>query len=212
MIGDVRIERATPDDLNPVLALLALHDLPPDALEEHLATMLVARRGGDVVGSAALEVYADGTLLRSVAVAPDVQGQGVGRMLTKAALSLAEANRTPNEACCEPPQIPSIRAQLLATVAASESAWVQPAVHPRSRGIRLCRARPRRLGRDARSAGRSQCPRCEHGTEQHQRDENLWYGSPDAACDSAAPLSAKTMPAYAHSFARERLGARTPPN
>jgi len=133
MIGDVRIERATPDDLNPVLALLALHDLPPDALEEHLATMLVARRGGDVVGSAALEVYADGTLLRSVAVAPDVQGQGVGRMLTKAALSLAEANRTPNEACCEPPQIPSIRAQLLATVAASESAWVQPAVHPRSR-------------------------------------------------------------------------------
>ena len=113
MIGDVRIERATPDDLNPVLALLALHDLPPDALEEHLATMLVARRGGDVVGSAALEVYADGTLLRSVAVAPDVQGQGVGRMLTKAALSLAEANRTPNEACCEPPQIPSIKAQSL---------------------------------------------------------------------------------------------------
>jgi len=51
MIGDVRIERATPDDLNPVLALLALHDLPPDALEEHLATMLVARRGGDVGGA-----------------------------------------------------------------------------------------------------------------------------------------------------------------
>ena len=95
MIGDVRIERATAEDLNPVLALLAVHHLPPDGLEEHLATLLVARRGGEVVGSAALEVYADGALLRSVAVAPDVQGRGVGRLLTGAALSLAEAVGTP---------------------------------------------------------------------------------------------------------------------
>jgi len=36
MIADVAIERATPADLNPVLALLAVHRLPPDGLEEHL--------------------------------------------------------------------------------------------------------------------------------------------------------------------------------
>ena len=95
MIVDVRVERATREDLNPVLALLALHHLPPDGLEQHLATLLVARRGCEVVGSAALEVYADGALLRSVAVVPDVQGQGVGRLLTEAALSLGVVVGTP---------------------------------------------------------------------------------------------------------------------
>jgi amino-acid N-acetyltransferase len=95
MIGDVRIERATPADLKPVLALLTLHHLPPDGLEEHVTTLLVARRGAEVVGSAALEMYADGALLRSVAVAPDVQGQGVGRLLTEAALALGRGLQTP---------------------------------------------------------------------------------------------------------------------
>ena len=33
-------------------------------------------------------------------------------------------------------------------------------------------------------------------------------GSPDAACDSAAPVSVKNMPAYAHSFTRGQTGAR----
>jgi amino-acid N-acetyltransferase len=88
MIGDVRITSATAADLPRVLALLALHQLPLEGLEEHLATLLVARHGPQIVGSAALEVYADGALLRSVAVSPDVQGHGVGRLLTEAALSL----------------------------------------------------------------------------------------------------------------------------
>jgi len=95
MIADLVIESATPVDLKPVLALLTLHRLPPDGLEEHLATLLVARRGGEVVGSAALDVYADGALLRSVAVAPDLKGQGIGRRVTEAALSLGAALRIP---------------------------------------------------------------------------------------------------------------------
>ena len=37
--------------------------------------MLVAREDGAVVGTAALELYADGALLRSVAVDPRRQGQ-----------------------------------------------------------------------------------------------------------------------------------------
>jgi amino-acid N-acetyltransferase len=44
-----------------------------------------------VVGSAALEVYADGALLRSVAVAPELQGQGIGRSLTESAIALGES-------------------------------------------------------------------------------------------------------------------------
>ena len=95
MISDVRITSATAADLPRVLALLALHQLPLEGLEKPLATLLVARHGPEIIGSAALEVYADGALLRSVAVSPDVQGHGVGRLLTEAALSLGVTIRMP---------------------------------------------------------------------------------------------------------------------
>ncbi len=50
---------------------------------------LVARLDGRIVGTADLEMYRDGALLRSVAVAPDVQRKGIGHQLTDAALALA---------------------------------------------------------------------------------------------------------------------------
>ena len=55
----------------------------------------MARRSGDIVGRAALEIYPDGALLRSVAVTSSVQGGGVGRQLTEAALDLARSLRMP---------------------------------------------------------------------------------------------------------------------
>jgi len=93
--GDIQINRATPQDLEAVLALLAQHQLPPDGLREHLATLLVARCADRVVGSAALEIYRDGALLRSVAVAPALQGQGVGRRLAEAAITFGESLHMP---------------------------------------------------------------------------------------------------------------------
>jgi len=95
MTADVRVERAVAGDLDYVLQLLAQHNLPLDGLRDHLATTLVARRADRLVGSAALEVYADGALLRSVAVAPEMQGQGVGRSLTEAAIALGESLHAP---------------------------------------------------------------------------------------------------------------------
>ncbi len=83
------IERARPGDLPSVLALLARVGLPPDGLAACFTHALVARDGEQVVGSAALEVYGDNALLRSVAVAPKYQGQGLGRQLATAALELA---------------------------------------------------------------------------------------------------------------------------
>lgn len=91
----IRIDLANPGDIADVLGLLAEHHLPPDGLREHLANTLVARQDGQVVGSAALEIYADGALLRSVAVAPALQGQRLGRELTEAAIRLAEERRVP---------------------------------------------------------------------------------------------------------------------
>jgi amino-acid N-acetyltransferase len=97
VIGDLRthIERAAPADLQPVLALLETNRLPVDGLADHLATTIVARQNGTIVGSAALEVYADGALLRSVAVAPEQQGSGLGSTLTNGAIGLARDLHAP---------------------------------------------------------------------------------------------------------------------
>jgi amino-acid N-acetyltransferase len=89
------IERAAAADAAAVLALLAENSLPVAGLLEHLPTTIVARQDGRVVGCAALEVYADGALLRSVAIAPALQHHGVGRSLTAAALQLAEDLKLP---------------------------------------------------------------------------------------------------------------------
>lgn len=85
----VTIERAGPDDLPAILALLVQNALPPDGLADHLSSTLVARQAGRVTGSAALEVYGPAALLRSVAVAADQRGQGLGGQLTAVALDLA---------------------------------------------------------------------------------------------------------------------------
>lgn len=86
---EIQYERARPEDADAVDRLLEQHHLPTDGLRAHLATTIVARRNDEVVGSAALEVYPDGALMRSVAVAPDLQGHGLGRQLTDAMLKTA---------------------------------------------------------------------------------------------------------------------------
>ena len=91
-----RIERAAPEDADAICRLLEQHRLPLDGLRDHLATTLVARGDdGRIVGSAALEIYSEGALLRSVAVGPQIQGQGLGRLLTDAAIRLAQDVRVP---------------------------------------------------------------------------------------------------------------------
>ena len=83
------IEPATEYDLPGIRALLSQLHLPLAGVDEHLPTMLVARDGARIVGTAALELYADGALLRSVAVEPHRQGRRLGQQLTEAALQLA---------------------------------------------------------------------------------------------------------------------------
>jgi amino-acid N-acetyltransferase len=85
----VSIERATVDDGPAILQLLSDSALPVDGLLDHLNTAIVARADGRVVGCAALKVYPDGALLRSVAVEAAAQGQGIGTQLTRSALDLA---------------------------------------------------------------------------------------------------------------------------
>jgi amino-acid N-acetyltransferase len=83
------IESATERDLPEIRALLERLHLPLAGVDEHVPTMLVARDGEQIVGTAALEMYADGALLRSVAVEPHLQGRQLGHQLTDAALQMA---------------------------------------------------------------------------------------------------------------------------
>ena len=87
----ITIERAVAGDVPQILDLLKRQSLPPDGLTDHAATTVVARLDGRVVGSAAIEMYADGGLLRSVAVDDSLKGQGLGRALTEQAVALARA-------------------------------------------------------------------------------------------------------------------------
>ena len=86
----VVIEAAHVEDLPAILALLQKSGLPQDGLSDHVTTTLVAREDHAIVGSAALELYGTVALLRSVAVADQLRGQGLGQQLTKEALKLAE--------------------------------------------------------------------------------------------------------------------------
>src|SRR3989442_12995704 len=83
------ITPAAPADVPAILALLAASKLPRARIEDHVASTLVARQDSGVVGTAALELYGDAALLRSVAVATDLRGRGLRAALTFAALDLA---------------------------------------------------------------------------------------------------------------------------
>jgi amino-acid N-acetyltransferase len=83
------IRPAQQGDMPAVRALLAAQQLPLDGIDAYVETMVVAKDNDAVVGAAAVELYADGALLRSVVVSPGAQGQGLGRRLTEAALNIA---------------------------------------------------------------------------------------------------------------------------
>ena len=83
------IAPATPADLPAILQLLEVSKLPRAELERHIGTTLVAKEGKQLVGTAALELYGTAALLRSVAVAAERRGHGLGQTLTAAALDLA---------------------------------------------------------------------------------------------------------------------------
>ena len=91
----VHIERAVDADRPSILQLLRDAGLPVDGVVEHLNTAFVAHDGAVIVGCAALEVYREGALLRSVVVAPAARGRGLGQRLARAAVRLAQSIGTP---------------------------------------------------------------------------------------------------------------------
>jgi amino-acid N-acetyltransferase len=85
----VIIERANPGHLEAIEQLLGKNRLPLDGLRDHLGMALIARRGVEILGCAAVENYGQAGLLRSVAVHRDWRNRGLGRQLVYDCLDMA---------------------------------------------------------------------------------------------------------------------------
>jgi len=83
------IRRAEAADLPAVLALLSEAKLPTEGVADHFHSFFVVDDGGRIVASAGLEIHGDDALLRSLAVASNFRGAGLGGALLRRALSEA---------------------------------------------------------------------------------------------------------------------------
>jgi amino-acid N-acetyltransferase len=77
------IEPAESADEPAIRALLRQSGLPDEDFAAHLPHFLVARHSGNLVGTVGFELHGTDALLRSLAVAPDWQGDGLGGALVR---------------------------------------------------------------------------------------------------------------------------------
>lgn len=87
----ISLRQAGATDWPAVEALLQANKLPTDGAQAHLPTYLLATSNGEFIGCAGAEVYGTVALVRSVAIAPGLQKQGVGRLLVERLLQEAHS-------------------------------------------------------------------------------------------------------------------------
>lgn len=87
----VTLRPAEPSDWAAIEQLLMANKLPLAGARDHLEAFVVAQDGSELVGCAGAELRGELALLRSVAVAPSRQGEGIGRQLVVAMLAQAKA-------------------------------------------------------------------------------------------------------------------------
>ena len=83
------VRPAVPGDLGAVESLLRASELPTAEVGAWLERFVIAEDEGRVVAVAGLEIHGDDGVLRSVAVAPDLRGGGLGARLTEAVIARA---------------------------------------------------------------------------------------------------------------------------
>ncbi|MFG6461705.1 arsenic resistance N-acetyltransferase ArsN2 [Roseateles sp. DXS20W] len=91
LTSSVSLRQAGASDWAAIEGLLLANKLPTEGARAHLSTYLLATRGDEVVGCAGAEIYGTVALVRSVAIAPGLQKQGLGRLLVERLLHEARA-------------------------------------------------------------------------------------------------------------------------
>ena len=84
------IQLAATVDRAAILDLLESLHLPTVDLPLSLDNFVIAKEKETILGSCGLELYGSVALIRSLAVATHLQGQGLGNLLYRAALDLAQ--------------------------------------------------------------------------------------------------------------------------
>ncbi len=81
---------ATESDLEDILRLLALADLPTSGVREIRDLFLVIREGENVLAAGAIEMHGPDGLLRSIVVDAARRGEGLGQQITSGLISRFE--------------------------------------------------------------------------------------------------------------------------
>ena len=88
-----RVDPAYPQDLLAVRALLERSGLPTSDLQSARPEFAVIREDGRVIAAGALQRFGSSALLRSVVVAPDRRGSGLGQAMVTELERIASAAR-----------------------------------------------------------------------------------------------------------------------
>lgn len=86
----IELQAANQTDVVAICTLLKTADLLTEGVEEHIETFVKLVHKEMLVGTAGMEVYGQNALLRSVALSPNVRGQGHGKRLVNAILKRAQ--------------------------------------------------------------------------------------------------------------------------
>lgn len=89
----ITISLALKSDMDAIRRLLESNNLPHSDLNVSPITFFVARTDEKVVGCIGIERYENTGLLRSFAVAPELQNRGIGKELYKNLLEYARQNQ-----------------------------------------------------------------------------------------------------------------------
>lgn len=97
VLTKVEIRKAHPDEIQKVIEFISpfveqgkLLPRTVDEMDEWVDNLFIAEYEGAIVGCAALEIYSRKLAeLRSLAVAPEFQGSGIGKLLVNACVELA---------------------------------------------------------------------------------------------------------------------------
>lgn len=77
----MHLRSAVASDLPAIQALLEAEDLPTIGVAEHLAEFVVGKESSGIIACGGVEYYADLALLRSIVVARNARGAGLGKTI-----------------------------------------------------------------------------------------------------------------------------------